>query len=345
MAAGARLGLLFKGGAHLEAAAAVEVVAIDKTGTLTLGRPELTGVVGLGGRAEDEVLSLAAALESRSEHLVAGAIVAGARARGLAVDAGQVSGVRARRGLGIEGRVGGRELTVGRARLFEALGAATPEALAAAARFEARGETAMIVGEGPASEPIGVLSVADSTRPAAAATVAALRAAGIRRVVMVTGDNAHAARAVARAIGLTDADVRAGLMPEDKVAEVEALAAIGPVAFVGDGVNDAPALAASSLGIAMGAAGADVAIETADVVLMGDRIDRLPDAFGLGRSARRIVRQNLAFGFGVIAVLVAATLLGGIPLPLGVVGHEGSTVLVVLNGLRLLGYRPLAAAS
>jgi len=344
MATAARLGILFKGGAYLEAAAAVDVVAIDKTGTLTAGRPELTEVVALGDRRPDEVLALAAALEARSEHLIAQAVVAGARKRGIVVDEHRATAVRARHGLGIQGRVDGLAVAVGRSQLFDAAGSATDAARSAVARLEAQGQTAMIVGVGPRAEPIGVLAVADAPRRNALAAIAALRAAGVKRIVMLSGDNVHAARAVARAVGIADDDVYAGMLPADKVARVEVLATQGPVAFVGDGVNDAPALAAASIGVAMGAAGSDVAMETADVVLVGDHIERLPDAFGIGRAARRIVRQNLAFGFGVIAVLVAATVFTGIPLPLGVVGHEGSTVLVVLNGLRLLAYRPALPA-
>jgi len=382
----ARHRVLFKGGAFLEAAADIDIVAIDKTGTLTHGRPALTDIVPLDGRASDEVLALAAAVESESEHLIARSVVDHARARGLTI--APATAARALPGIGAEARVGNRTVCVcrpaatgrnGRVRgvpgapgnpsidadpggpetAIDPGGSAIaadprrdpalaaypgdprddPEthrmAMEVARRLEAEGKTAMIVSDG---EPLGVLAVADTPREAARATVAALRAAGVRRIVMVTGDNAHVARAVAAEVGIRAEDVYAGLMPAEKVAVVEQLLGDGRVAFVGDGVNDAPALAASSIGIAMGAGGSDVALETADVVLMGDQFERLGHVFSLGRAARRIVKQNVAFSVAVIAVLILATLGPGIPLPLGVVGHEGSTVLVVLNGLRLLAF-------
>jgi Cd2+/Zn2+-exporting ATPase len=341
IAAAARHGVLFKGGAYLEAAALVDRVAIDKTGTLTRGQPELTDVLPLDGGSADDLLALAAGVEARSEHLLAKAVVAGARARGVApIEATQA---RALPGLGIQAVSRGEMITIGRARLFDEQGGLDEVSRAAAADLEARGRTTMLVAKGELV--VGVLGLADEPRPHAAATIAALRAIGVGRIVMMTGDNEHVARAVAREVGIPDADVAAGLMPEDKVRLVERLAEEGPVAFVGDGVNDAPALAAASLGVAMGAGGSDVALETADVVLMGDRIGRLAYTFGLGRAARRVVAQNVTFALAVILVLVVTTIVRGVPLPLGVLGHEGSTVLVVLNGLRLLAYRPPADAA
>ncbi len=339
IAAAARNGVLFKGGAHLEAAAAVNAIAIDKTGTLTRGQPRLTDVLPLDDRGEDDLLALAAAVEARSEHLIARAVVQGARARGLALE--EATAVRALPGLGIRARTAGVEVTIGRAKLFEERGELDAPARDAVTALEARGRTTMVVAVD--GRPIGVLGVSDEARPSAAATIAALRAMGVRKIVMMTGDNAQVAATVAAEVGLAEDEVHAALMPADKVRLVESMSLEGPVAFVGDGVYDAPALAAASLGVAMGGGGSDVALETADVVLMGDRIARLAYVFGLGRAARRIVAQNVAFSLAVIAVLAVTTVVRGVPLPLGVLGHEGSTVLVVLNGLRLLGYRPSAA--
>lgn len=341
----ARHGVLFKGGAFLEAAAGVQTVALDKTGTLTRGRPVVTDVVALVEMATDEILTLAAAVERHSEHHLGRAVVAAAAARGLALP--EASAVQAVPGLGIRARVNGDLLSVGKLELLRdgAAGArsrpvddscAALDASALVREFEVAGKTAVVVGN---ERPLGVLALADEIRPEAAPTIAALRRAGIGRVAMVSGDNALVAHEVARAVGIHPGDVHAGLLPAEKVAVVRQLAASGPVSFVGDGVNDAPALATSSLGVAMGGGGTDVALETADVVLMGDRLEQLGHVFGLGRAARRVVKQNVAFSVGVIVVLVAATVLHGIPLPLGVVGHEGSTLLVVLNGLRLLGFR------
>ncbi len=254
-----------------------------------------------------------------------------------------MSTVRALPGQGIEARVNGDVVTLGKLDLFDCAGPGQgPAGVAEIVRgFEAAGKTAIVVGN---TRPLGVLALADEVRPEAAPTVAALRRAGIGRVAMVSGDNPLVAHEVARAVGIRPEDVHSGLLPAEKVAVVERLAGAGPVSFVGDGVNDAPALATSSLGVAMGGGGTDVALETADVVLMGDRLEQLGHVFGLGRAARRVVKQNVAFSVAVIVVLVLATVVRGIPLPLGVVGHEGSTVLVVLNGLRLLGYRGWSSA-
>lgn len=339
IAAAARQGVLFKGGAYLEAAATVEVVALDKTGTLTEGRPELTDLLSLDPEVDEaELLGLAAAIEGHSEHLIAQAVVQGAARRGLPPASGEVGRVRALHGLGVEGRIDGRRVIIGRARLFqEEEGGLDARAAEAVASLERAGRTAMLVAE--EGRILGVLAVADRPRARTKDTLAALRAAGIRRLVMLTGDNEDAARKVAAEVGIAQEDVHAGLMPEDKVDLVRAMAEEGGLAFVGDGVNDAPALAAAQLGVAMGAGGSDVALETADVVLMADRIDRLALVFGLGRRARRIVIQNVAISLGVIALLVLTTVTVGLPLPIGVVGHEGSTVVVVLNGLRLLRVR------
>jgi Cd2+/Zn2+-exporting ATPase len=327
----ARHGILFKGGLHLETMARVRVLAFDKTGTLTGGRPRVTDVVAADGASEAEVLRLAAALEGRSEHPIARAIVAEARGRGVGVP--EAAEVRALLGRGVRGRVGGGEAYVGTARLVAEMAQALHPALARrGAALEAAGKTVMVVGD-----PVvrGLIAVADTLRPGAPETLRALRAGGIQRTAMLTGDNAAVAGAIAAAAGIDE--VHAGLLPEEKVRVIRRLGASGGgVGMVGDGVNDAPALAAASVGIAMGGAGSDAALETADVVLMADDLGKLPYALGLCRRARRVIIQNLACSCAVIAGLIALTFAGWTTLSLGVVGHEGNTLLVVLNGLRLL---------
>ncbi len=355
----ARSGILFKGGAHLENAARFQVVAFDKTGTLTVGRPEVTDVIPLDGTANkavssEELLALAASVEQWSEHPLAQAIVSAAEARNV-VTLERASDLQAMPGQGVQATLNGRVIRIGNRRLFEEDGLWSAEIAQTAARLEAEGKTVMMIASrdrqpfktngsirlqnGPAWTPLGLIAVADAVRPDAREVIQALRALGVRRIVMITGDNHRVAQAIGEHLGIDE--VYAELLPEDKVAIVRRLKEqYGSIAVVGDGVNDAPALATASLGIAMGAAGTDVALETADVVLMADDLTKLPYAIALGRRARRVVKQNVAFSIAVIAVLIGATLIQGLPLPVGVVGHEGSTLVVVSNGLRLLGFRP-----
>ena len=335
IANGARRGILFKGGVHLEQTAGLKVIAFDKTGTLTQGRPTLTEVVAYGTTTSDELLALAAAVEARSEHPLGTAVVRAAERRKLALPA--ATDFRAVPGQGVEASVDGQPVLIGGERLFAERDLAIPADLQAqATALEERGQTVMLVRR--ADGWMGLLSVADVLRPNAAEVVAQLKQLGIQKVVMLTGDNERVARAIGAAAGVDE--VHAGLLPKDKVEVLKALRAqYGAIAMVGDGVNDAPALATADVGIAMGAAGTDVALETADMVLMADNLSFLPYAIGLARRARRIVWQNLAFSMAVIVMLVIGAFGANLPLPLGVVGHEGSTVIVVLNGLRLLGYR------
>ncbi len=333
IAAGARNGILFKGGAHLESLGRVRIIAFDKTGTLTYGKPQVTDVIPAPGYTEDDVLRLAAAVERRSEHPLARSIVAYAQKRGLEVE--EPEDFRALVGKGVRGRVNGEHVYIGNDRLMQDLGRTVPAHLEEKAhRLRDEGKTVMWVTN---SEVVGLLAVADVPRVQAAATVRELRQAGVERIVMLTGDHEDVARAIARRVGVDE--VHADLLPEDKVRLIKELEAQGPTAMVGDGINDAPAMALASVGIAMGAAGTDVALETADVVLMADDLSKLPFALRLSKQARRIVYQNLVISVGVMASLILATLTVGIPLPLGVVGHEGSTLVVVLNGLRMLGFR------
>ena len=335
IANGARRGILFKGGIHLEQTAHIKVVAFDKTGTLTTGSPTLHHILPYHGASEEEMLRLAAAAEARSEHPLSRAIVKTAEERRLRLP--EATDFQAIPGQGVEANVEGRPVWIGSERLFNERRVHIPADLVEQARrVEDEGQTVMLVNAG--GEWLGLLGVADTLRPDAAKMVADLKRIGVEHVVMLTGDNERVAMAIAARAGVDE--YHAGLLPQDKVRILKVLRQkYGPTAMVGDGVNDAPALATADVGIAMGGAGTDVALETADVVLMADDLAHLPYAIGLARQARRVVWQNLAFALGVIVFLVSAAFGAHLPLPLGVVGHEGSTVLVVLNGLRLLGYR------
>ncbi len=325
IAAAARGGVLFKGGAYLEGLAAIKAIAFDKTGTLTEGKPAVTDIVACCGLSDEALLALAAAVEARSEHPLAKAVVAAAQARQLAL--ASVDEFEALPGRGVTALVEGQRVQVGSPTHLQQVGAS--ELDAARQRLEAEGKTVMLVQRG--GELVGLIALADQVRASAKAMIAQLHRGGVK-VAMLTGDNAAVAANVARQLGVDK--VYAGLMPEDKVAVIKALEAeVGAVAMVGDGVNDAPALATASIGIAMGAAGTDVALETADLVLMGDRLELIPYAINLSKKARRVVWQNLTFAIAVIITLIVSTFVVNLPLPLGVLGHEGSTVIVVLNGL------------
>ncbi len=342
IAGAARRGVLFKGGVHLEQLASVDTVALDKTGTLTSGRPAVTDIMFFpeGGVGESAFLQLVASLESQSEHPIARAIEDAAKATGG--DLLPVEGFQSFPGKGAEARVQGRALMIGSPLFYEERGGLLDGARSAAVdQLLAQGKTVVFLAEsGDGSMPpslLGWLAVADQLREEARVSIQQLRDLGIRRIVMLTGDNQKVAEAVAREAGISE--VFAGLLPADKLERIKALTETGTVAMVGDGVNDAPALAKAHVGIAMGAAGTDVAMETADVVLMGSRLDHLVEAFALARKSRRVVVQNLVFALSVILVLVVFALMDRIPLPVGVLGHEGSTVLVCLNGLRLLRFQ------
>ena len=329
-----RHGVLFKGGVHLESLGKVDVIALDKTGTVTLGKPGVTEVWTPEGVDEARMLSLAATVEQRSEHPLGVPVVAEVRRRGIAISESPLSEFHSHTGHGVHARVDGIWVGVGREGLFETHDIAVPaELLEQAQRIRERGQTALLVLTVEESL-CGVIGVADLIRPEATATIDALKRLGIRKIVILTGDHERVARAIAKLLHADE--VRAGLLPDQKVVELRRLAENGGlVAMVGDGVNDAPALAVASVGIAMGGAGTDVALEVADVVLMRDDLRALPLAVWISRLARKRVRQNMIFAFTMIGVLVIATFFD-LPLWLGVLGHEGSTVVVVFNGLRLL---------
>ena len=341
LAGGARRGILIKGGLHLETAGRARVVALDKTGTLTEGRPEVVDVVSLDGAAPDEVLALAAAAEARSQHPLARAVLRHAERRGVAVRA--ASDVQAITGKGLRARVGEETVYLGNVRLFSELG--TLDA-ATRARLPSVGDgrTAVLVGAADCGgAPVrlrGLISIADRVRPGAGEALRALHRAGIARVVMLTGDNEGTARAVAAALGGPGAGVdeyRAELLPDDKTAAVRSLRErYGALLFVGDGVNDAPALAAADVGVAMGAGGTDVALETADIALMADDLSRLATTIRLARRAERIIRANVALSLLTKAVFVALAVSGHATLWMAVAADMGTSFLVVLNGLRAL---------
>jgi len=335
IAQAARHGVLIKGGAHLENLGRIKAVAFDKTGTITRGKPELTDLVPLAGLSADEVLALAAAVESRSAHPLAQAVVRAAQERKL--DFPPVADVTSLTGRGVQALVGQRTVRIGNAKASDDAGAALPaSARGQVQTLENEGKTVMLVHlEG---ELVGLIAVADVLRTEASATIASLKALGVSKTIMLTGDNARVAAHIAAQAGLSDS--HADLMPEDKLTVIRSLVQeYGDVAMIGDGVNDAPALAYSTVGIAMGGAGTDVALETADVVLMGDDLSKLPFAVGLGRASRNIIIQNLVIALGVIAVLVVASVTGLAGIGPAVIFHEGSTIVVVLNSLRLLGYQ------
>ncbi|MGY5766062.1 heavy metal translocating P-type ATPase [Brachybacterium sp. DNPG3] len=350
---GARDGLLIKGGEHLETSARIDAVALDKTGTLTEGRPRLTDVIVLDPAVDrDEVLLWAARAEAGSEHPLARPVLEAADEAGLRV-VGLPESTEPVPGRGILATIDGRRVAVGTLGLLAVaeatgpVGAAGPSADGAPAagsadldraRHEAErlaeaGRTPMIVAVD--SRPIGVLGVADRLRPEAAEMVRRLRAVGVDRVVMLTGDARPVAEAVAREVGIDE--VRAELLPEDKLAAVRGLRADGrTVAMVGDGVNDAPALATADIGIAMGAAGSGVAIETADIALMADDLRALPAAIGLARRTVAVMRQNIVIALVTVVALLAGVMLGGVTMAIGMLVHEASVLLVIANGMRLL---------
>lgn len=359
IAAAARNGVLFKGGAYLEKVAAINIVAFDKTGTLTHGKPTVTDLRPLSGYTDDDLLRIAASAELHSEHHLGQAIVALAKERGLSLETPVE--FYAVPGHGLQAHFDRKDhretIYIGNDKLFlnEAMDF-SPAIGMIGDSLQKQGKTAMLVvrrstiedtlGHSRDWEVVGFIAVADTVRQEAKAAVAQLRALGIQRIAMLTGDNKAVAHNIASELGISE--VYSDLLPEQKVEIVHKLAKEGQVAMIGDGVNDAPALATATVGIAMGAGGTDVALETADVVLMASDLSKLPFILNLGRQAERIVRQNVIFSVGVILALVTATILLPalwtgflLPLPFGVVGHEGSTLIVVTNGLRMLALRPI----
>ncbi len=340
VAQAARNGVLVKGGAHLENLGSLKAMAFDKTGTITNGKLEVVEIFDFrpvhGDReARSEILALVASVEGRSAHPLAQAVVRAAHSRALVLPV--VGEVQSLNGRGLRSSLEGKPLLVGSLSLMEAHGVVTPDLTwREIDRVQAGGKTIVLAALD--GKLVGALALADTLRPDVPRALAALQELGVRHTVMLTGDAPQVAAAIASQAGLTD--FRAGLLPEDKLDAIEALAAqYGVVGMVGDGVNDAPALAHATVGIAMGGAGTDVALETANVALMGNDLSRLPFAIGLGQAARAIIIQNLVIALGVIILLGLAALSGRAGIGAAILIHECSTLLVVLNAMRLLRYR------
>jgi Cd2+/Zn2+-exporting ATPase len=335
IANGARQGILFKSGTQLEMMGRVKAIAFDKTGTLTTGKLQVVQIIPVAGQTTDRVLQIAATLEAYSEHPIGQAIVEAAQQQLVIVNAVEV---RSHPGQGIVGEVQGQQVVVGKADFVRQnaelrTNKTWNELTESSQQLEAEGKTVVWVAQ--ANQLLGIIAVADTLRPKAAQIVKRLQQLGVEQIVMLTGDNQRTAQSIAQAVGINQ--VYAELLPEDKVSAIRNLQRqYKTVAMVGDGINDAPALAQASVGIAMGAAGSDVALETADIVLMADRLEKLEQAIRLGRRSQAVVKQNILFALGFIALLLIANFAGEITMPIGVIGHEGSTVLVTLSGLRLL---------
>ena len=329
LSAAARGGVLFKGGGALETLAAVDTFAFDKTGTLTTGKATVTAIVALDSD-ERGFLSLLAGLEAHSEHHSAAAIRQEAASRDI--EPMVVANVATRPSAGIVGEWGDEQVWAGNPRLATQMKAAIDHP--ALKVLAADTQTVIYLGRG--AQVLGAVTIADQIRPTSVRALAALRQSGVATIVMMTGDRLPVAQRIGAELGLKPAEIHADMLPEDKVRMVSELAAAGKIAFVGDGVNDAAALARADVGIAMGAAGSDVALQAADVALLSEDMGRLADAHRLAQRSASIIRQNLAFAMGAMAILVTGGLFFELPLPLAVIGHEGGTVLVVLNGLRLL---------
>jgi Cd2+/Zn2+-exporting ATPase len=332
----ARAGVLIKGGTHIESLARVSALALDKTGTLTTGSASVTDVVPLDSRTRGQVLATVAALERDSEHHLASAALRESERAASPDPIPAVGGFEALPGRGVRGMIGGRTYYLGNRVLSREEGFLTSEVESALKRFDREGKTSVVLGaEGI---PLGIVAFRDGVRHGGRGIIDRLRAGGIRRVIMLSGDHESAAQAVGKDLGIDE--VRAGLLPADKVEEIERLKQTGSiVGMVGDGINDAPALAAASVGIAMGITGSDAALDTADVVLMSDNLGHLPYLFGLSRSTLRIVRQNIALAVVVKLVVFVLALTGSASLWMAILSDDGAALAVILNALRMLAYR------
>ena len=339
VARAARGGVLIKGGAPLENLGTLSAIAFDKTGTLTEGKPRVTDVVPVTGVTESELLAVAVAVESLSDHPLAMAVVRDGRERLGDAAIPRAQNVRSITGRGVSAQVDGQQVLIGKRELFSDGDGAqlSGEINEIVTKLERDGRTIMIVRR--ADRYLGVLGLMDTPREAAREVVSHLRSLGIEHMIMISGDNPRVAEAVAKQVGIDEA--RGDLMPEDKVEAIKKLGKERKIAMVGDGVNDAPAMANATVGIAMGAVGSDVALETADVALMGDELRNLPFVVGLSRRTSAVIRQNLWLSLGMVVVLIPATIFG-LNIGIAVLFHEGSTLVVVFNALRLLAYRDRA---
>ena len=339
----ARRGVLVKGGTHLEALAKIRALAVDKTGTITEGRPRVASVESLNGTTESELLRLAAAVDVHSAHPLAKAVVARAEESGVSFP--RAENYQARSGRGAQGDVDGHSYFVGNHRFTHELGVCSEETERRLREIESRGQSVVVVGhmphDGCAGEVLGVLAVGDTLRPDAAEAIRSLHRSGVTNVVMLSGDNQLAADFIAKQVGIDEA--KGNLLPEDKVKAIQSLRTRhGSVAMVGDGVNDAPAMAAATVGIAMGGAGTDAAIETSDITLMKDDLGMIATAVRLGRRTLGIIRFNIAFALLLKAIFLVLTLTGHASLWLAILADTGATLIVTANALRLLNGRNIA---
>jgi len=336
IARAARGGVLIKGGAPLEELGMIRAIAFDKTGTLTQGKPRITDIKVMQGATEKELLQIAVAVEALSDHPLAAAIVRDGSARLGDIQVTGATDLTNFAGSGVQAKVNGISAWIGKAEMFGngSIGALTTDAQSAIDVLREAGRTTMAVRLG--DRDLGIIGLMDTPRPEAREALEKLRSLGIQRMIMISGDHQTVAQAVARDVGLDEA--WGNLMPDDKVKAIRQLKETERVAMVGDGVNDAPAMASASVGIAMGAASSDVALETADVALMSEDLKQVAFAVELSRRTRGVIRQNVYVSLGVVALLVPATIMG-LGIGPAVAVHEGSTLLVVFNALRLLGYR------
>ena len=337
VARAAKKGVLIKGGRPLEDLGVLTAIAFDKTGTLTEGKPKITEVIAWNSISEDELLGTAVAVEGLSDHPLAKAVVRDGKERMEGKEIPEADSLEAVFGKGIKANVGADKIYIGNLDLYEALDDNKPsqEIIEKIESLESNGNTTILVRKNDTY--IGIIGLMDTPRAAAKSTLAALKEIGIKKMIMLSGDNQKVADAIAQEVGLTGA--KGSLLPEEKVEAIKQLKqSESKIAMVGDGVNDAPAMAASTVGIAMGAAGSDVALETADIALMADKLEILPFAIGLSRKAKGIIKQNLWISLGVVGLLIPTTIFGFASIGVAVLIHEGSTIVVVVNALRLLGY-------
>ena len=332
IANGARGGILFKGGAVLELVGKVKAIAFDKTGTLTTGEPQVIEIIAVDGKDANQILSVAAAVEIYSEHPIGKAIVLAARDKNLTL--APANSIVSHTGFGISGQIDEKYIKVGNAKFIQSEIFQLPVDLVAASNnLQTQGKTIVWVANN--EKILGIIAVADTIRAEAAKTIQRLKKLGIQNIIIVSGDRQLTTNYIAQELGISE--VYAELLPEDKVSVIRRLKKqYQTVAMVGDGINDAPALTTASVGIAMGTTGSDIALETADIVLMADRLEKLVAAIHLGRRSVKVIKQNIIFALCSIGLLLIANFASGIKLPLGVIGHEGSTVLVTFRGLRLL---------
>jgi Cd2+/Zn2+-exporting ATPase len=328
---------LVKGGNYLEAVGKLRALAVDKTGTITEGKPRVVGVVPVADMSEEEILRRAAALNSHSQHPLANAIVDAATDRGLTIPASEE--FQSVSGRGVTATLAGHPHFIGNHQMTHATGLCGPEIETRLAEIEEQGQSLAVLGHAPhgdcAGEVLGIIAIADTLRPGAADALKAIHAAGVEKVVMLSGDNQRTASAIAKQAGIDEA--RGDLMPEDKVAQVrELVKTYQHAGMVGDGVNDAPALAVASIGFAMGGIGSDAAIETADIALMKDDLSKVADAIHTGRRTLRIIRFNVSFALAIKAVFIILAFFGRADLWLAILADTGATLLVILNSLRLL---------